>query len=241
MVQYFSSRFNSLFMIPIRDTAPCYTRPYVTWGIMFVCITLFLLVKFSSDQFHHYIIHIFGMVPKRYTSPEWAIAMDYPVDYYFSFISNLFLHDGWWHLIFNMWFLGIFADNIEDRMGHGQFIIFYLLCGFIATAVQCLYTPHLVIPVVGASGAIAGVLGAYFFLYPYAKVVIWIPILLLPILAEVPAIAFIGAWVIFQMSKATISIMFYEGVSNVALWAHLGGFIAGFLLFRFFLRKDYPA
>lgn len=228
-------------MIPIRDTAPCYTRPYVTWGIMFVCITLFLLVKFSSDQFHHYIIHIFGMVPKRYTSPEWAIAMDYPVDYYFSFISNLFLHDGWWHLIFNMWFLGIFADNIEDRMGHGRFIIFYLLCGFIATAVQCLYTPHLVIPVVGASGAIAGVLGAYFFLYPYAKVVIWIPILLLPILVEVPAIAFIGAWVIFQMSKATISIMFYEGVSNVALWAHLGGFIAGFLLFRFFLRKDYPA
>jgi len=181
------------------------------------------------------------MVPNRYTDPEWALAMGYPVDYYLSFVSNLFLHGGWWHLIMNMWFLWIFADNIEDRMGHGRFIVFYLLCGFIATAVQWFYTPQLVVPVVGASGAIAGVLGAYFFLYPYAKIVLWIPILFLPIFVEVPAIAFIGVWVIFQMSKATTAILFYEGASDVALWAHLGGFVAGFLLFRYFLRKDYPA
>ncbi|GAW86950.1 conserved hypothetical protein [Bathymodiolus platifrons methanotrophic gill symbiont] len=181
------------------------------------------------------------MVPARYTNPEWAIAMGYPVDYYFSCISNLFLHGGWWHLIMNMWFLWIFADNIEDRMGHGRFIVFYLLCGFIATMVQWFYTPGLVVPVVGASGAIAGVLGAYFFLYPYAKIVLWVPILFLPIFVEVPAIAFIGIWVIFQMSKVTTAIMFYEGASDVALWAHLGGFIAGFLLFQYFLRKDYPA
>jgi len=228
-------------MIPIRDTAPCYTRPYVTWGLMFICIALFLLLEVSPDRIHHYAIYIYGMVPRRYTDPEWALAMGYPVDHYFSFVSNLFLHGGWWHLIFNMWFLWIFADNIEDRMGHGRFIVFYLLCGFIATAIQWLYTPNLVVPVVGASGAIAGVLGAYFFLYPYAKVVVWVPILFLPIFFEIPAIAFIGVWVIFQMSKATTAIMFYEGASDVALWAHLGGFIAGFMLFRFFLRKDYPA
>ncbi|MCK5870059.1 rhomboid family intramembrane serine protease [Methylococcaceae bacterium CS1] len=228
-------------MIPIRDTAPCYTKPYVTWALIFICISLFLLLEFSPDQFHHYVIYIYGMVPARYTNPEWAIAMGYPVDYYFSCISNLFLHGGWWHLIMNMWFLWIFADNIEDRMGHGRFIVFYLLCGFIATMVQWFYTPGLVVPVVGASGAIAGVLGAYFFLYPYAKIVLWVPILFLPIFVEVPAIAFIGIWVIFQMSKVTTAIMFYEGASDVALWAHLGGFIAGFLLFQYFLRKDYPA
>lgn len=228
-------------MIPIRDTAPCYTRPYVTWGLIFTCIILFLFLEFSSDRFHRYIIYIYGMVPNRYTDPDWAIAMGYPVDYYFTFVSNLFLHANWWHLIMNMWFLWIFADNIEDRMGHGRFIVFYLLCGCIATAVQWLYTPQLVVPVVGASGAIAGVLGAYFFLYPYAKIVLWIPILFLPIFVEVPAIAFIGVWVIFQMSKATTAIIFYEGASDVALWAHLGGFVAGFLLFQYFLRKDYPA
>ena len=228
-------------MIPIRDTAPCYTRPYVTWGIMFICISLFLLLEYSPERFHYYVIYIYGMVPNRYTDPGWAIAMGYPVDYYLSFVSNLFLHGGWWHLIINMWFLWIFADNIEDRMGHGKFIVFYLLCGFIATAIQWVYTPHLVVPVVGASGAIAGVLGAYFFLYPYAKIVLWVPILFLPIFVEVPAIAFIGVWVIFQMFKATTAILFYEGASDVALWAHLGGFVAGFLLFRYFLRKDYPA
>ena len=228
-------------MIPIRDTAPCYSTPYVTWALMFICISLFLLLEISHDQIHHYVIYIFGMVPARYTNPEWAIAMGYPVDYHLSFITNLFLHGGWLHLIMNMWFLWIFADNIEDRMGHGRFIVFYLICGFIASTIQWLYTPELVVPVVGASGAIAGVLGAYFFLYPYAKIVLWIPILFLPIFIEVPAIAFIGIWVIFQMSKATTAIMFYEGASDVALWAHLGGFIAGFLLFRFFLRKDYPA
>lgn len=228
-------------MIPIRDTAPCYTRPYVTWALMFICISLFLFLQASPDNLHHYIIYIYGMVPARYTNPEWAIAMGYPLDYYLSFVTNLFLHGGWLHLIMNMWFLWIFADNVEDRMGHGRFIIFYLLCGFIATAVQWLHTPDLVMPVVGASGAIAGVLGAYFFLYPYARIVLWIPILLLPIFVEVPAIAFIGLWVIFQMAKASTAVMFYEGVSDVALWAHLGGFIAGFLLFNFFLRKDYPA
>ncbi len=228
-------------MIPIRDTAPCYSRPYVTWGIMFICTSLFLLLLISPNNLHHYVIYIYGMVPARYTNPEWAIAMGYPVDYHFSFISNLFLHGGWWHLIMNMWFLWIFADNIEDRMGHGRFIVFYLLCGFIATAIQRFYTPELVVPVVGASGAIAGVLGAYFFLYPYAKIVLWIPILFLPIFVEVPAIAFIGVWVIFQMAKASTAIMFNQGASDVALWAHLGGFVAGFMLFHFFLRKDYPA
>jgi membrane associated rhomboid family serine protease len=125
-------------------------------------------------------------------------------------------------------------------MGHGRFIVFYLLCGVAATAIQWAYTPQLVFPVIGASGAIAGVLGAYFFLYPYAKIVLWVPLFLLPIFIEIPAIAFIGVWVIWQMQKATTALMFNGGASNIALWAHLGGFVVGMLIFRFFLRKEYP-
>jgi len=227
-------------MIPIRDSAPCYTKPYVSWALIFICSSLFVLLEISPERLHRYVIYIYGMVPARYTNPEWAVAMGYPADYYLSFLTNLFLHGGWVHLIINMWFIWIFADNVEDRMGHGRFIVFYLLCGLIATFVQWQYTPEVVNPVVGASGAIAGVLAAYFFLYPYARIVLWVPILLLPIFIEIPAIAFIGVWVIFQMQNASTAALFYGGATDVALWAHLGGFMAGIVLFRFFLRKDYP-
>ena len=179
-------------MIPIRDTAPCYSTPYVSWAIMFVCISIFIFLELSPDRMHHYIIYIYGMVPARYTNPEWAMHTGYPVDYYLSFLTNLFLHGGWWHLIMNMWFMWIFADNIEDRMGHVRFIIFYLLCGFIATGIQWLHTPQLVVPVVGASGAIAGILGAYFFLYPYAKIVVWVPIFFLPIFLKYLPLLLLG-------------------------------------------------
>ena len=227
-------------MIPIRDTAPCETRAYVTWTLMAICIALFITLELVPEKLHHYFVSLYGMVPARYTNPSWAVAMGYPQDYFLSFVTNLFLHGGWWHLIINMWFLWIFADNVEGRMGHGRFIVFYLLCGVAATAIQWAYTPQLVFPVIGASGAIAGVLGAYFFLYPYAKIVLWVPLFLLPIFIEIPAIAFIGVWVIWQMQKATTALMFNGGASNIALWAHLGGFVVGMLIFRFFLRKEYP-
>jgi membrane associated rhomboid family serine protease len=207
---------------------------------MAICIALFITLELVPEKLHHYFVSLYGMVPARYTNPSWAIAMGYPQDYFLSFVTNLFLHGGWWHLIINMWFLWIFADNVEGRMGHGRFIVFYLLCGVAATAIQWAYTPQLVFPVIGASGAIAGVLGAYFFLYPYAKIVLWVPLFLLPIFIEIPAIAFIGVWVIWQMQKATTALMFNGGASNIALWAHLGGFVVGMLIFRFFLRKEYP-
>jgi membrane associated rhomboid family serine protease len=123
-------------------------------------------------------------------------------------------------------------------MGHGKFLIFYLLCGLFATVVQWYFDPELMIPVVGASGAIAGVLGAYFFLYPYAKVVIWFPLFLLPIFFELPAIAFLGFWVIIQLQKATTSMMFDNVTADVAWWAHLGGFIAGAILHPLFISDE---
>jgi membrane associated rhomboid family serine protease len=138
----------------------------------------------------------------------------------------------------NMLFLWIFGDNVEDRMGRLPFLIFYLVCGLMATFLQWFFDPNLAIPVVGASGAIAGILAAYFFLYPLERVVVWIPILFLPIVVHVPAVAFLGLWVLIQLHSATTAMLFGDVAVDVAWWAHLGGFIAGSALYRLFLRKE---
>jgi len=224
-------------MIPIRDTAPCYSKPLVTWGIMAVCIVVFVAMYFMPDAQSLRLINLYGMVPVRY-SHGWVGYNGLPFDGYLSFVTNLFLHASWWHLIMNMWFMWIFADNVEDRMGRLPFLIFYLLCGLFATILQWYFDPNLTIPVVGASGAIAGVLAAYFFLYPLERVVVWVPLFFLPIVIHVPAIAFLGLWIMFQLHNATTSIIFDNVPVDVAWWAHLGGFIAGSLLYRFFVRKE---
>ncbi len=202
---------------------------------MAICIGIFFLMKMMPDETVRQLTYLYGMVPIRYSNPEWATAFGLPPDYNLSFFTSLFIHGGWIHIIINMWFIWIFSKNIEDSMGHGKFLIFYLLCGLFATVVQWYFDPDLMIPVVGASGAIAGVLGAYFFIYPYAKVVIWFPLFLLPIFFELPAIAFLGFWVIIQIQKATTAMMFDSVTADVAWWAHLGGFIAGAMLHPLFI------
>jgi len=135
-----------------------------------------------------------------------------------------------------MVFMWIFADNIEDLMGHKRFLVFYLLCGLLATSAQWYFSQNLVVPVVGASGAIAGVLGAYFFRFPYARVVILVPILFFPLFFEIPAIAFLGLWVIMQLQEVSTAAMFGTA-SGSAWWAHIGGFAVGALLHPLFLDK----
>ncbi len=224
-------------MIPIRDTAPCYNKPLVTWAIIVICSVIFVTMQFLPDDANFKLLYQFGMVPARYSNPQWPISFGIPFDGYLSFLTNLFLHGNWGHLLVNMWFLWIFADNIEDRMGRLPFLLFYLICGLLATTMQWLFDPSLNLPVVGASGAIAGVLGAYFFLYPMERVIIWVPIFFFPVILEVPAIAFLGIWVILQLHDATTATLYQEGLpANVAWWAHLGGFIAGTILYRFFVK-----
>lgn len=219
-------------MIPIRDTAPCHNKPLVTWGLCVVCAIIFITMQLMMTyELSYRLINQYGMVPLRYTDPQWAINFGLPFDYYLSFLTNLFLHASWLHLIVNLWFLWIFADNVEDRMGRLRFLVFYLLCGVFASVLQWYSDPNVDIPVVGASGAIAGVLAAYFFLYPLERVVLWLPPFFL---IHVPAIMFLGLWVIIQLDDATTSI----GTENVAWWAHLGGFIAGSILYRFFVKKQ---
>ncbi len=225
-------------MIPVKDSLTCDTPAFVCWIIIAVCASIFIWMQFMPEQIQHNFTYLYGMTPQRYANPQWAASVNLPPDHGLSFLTSLFLHGGWFHLILNLWFIWIFADKIEHSMGHGLFLCFYLLCGLIATATQWFFSPLLTSPVVGASGAIAGVLGAYFFLYPYSRIRLWIPILFLPIFVEVPAIAFLGFWVIVQINEATSTIIFQDQVSDVAWWAHLGGFIAGAVLHKLFLRAD---
>ncbi len=225
-------------MIPIRDNIHCKRKPYVSWGIMAICIAIFLLMKMMPDETQRQLTYLYGMVPIRYSNPQWAAAFGLPPDYHLSFFTSMFLHGGWFHLIFNVWFLFIFAKSIEDRMGHVNFLIFYLACGLIGGYVQWYFDPELAIPVIGASGAIAGVLGAYFVLYPFARIVIWFPLFFLPIFFQLPAIGFLGFWAIIQFQNATSSILFDGAMVDVAWWEHLGGFIAGALLHILFVNDD---
>ena len=226
-------------MIPIRDTAPCYSKPIVTWALIGSCSIIFVWMYFMPEAQSYYLLQRFGMVPIRYVHGTVKYN-GMPFDGYFSFVSNLFLHSSWIHLLMNMWFLWIFADNVEDRMGWWRFLIFYLSCGIFATALQWYFDPMLTIPVIGASGAIAGVLAAYFFLFPLARVVVWVPLFFLPIVIHVPAIGFLGLWILLQLGDATSTLVFSNITATVAWWAHLGGFIAGTLLYPWFLRPDYP-
>ncbi len=223
-------------MIPIRDTAPCHNRPIMTWAIIATCTVIFIVMEFLPDALGYWVINHFGMVAIRYSNPQWAHSYGLSSDYGFSFLSNLFFHNDWLHLLSNMWFLWIFGDNVEDRMGRFPFLIFYLLCGALATFLQWYFDPEIVIPVIGASGAIAGVLAAYFCLYPLESVIVWIPFIF-PIVLPIPAIAFLGLWVMLQLHNATEVVFFTHQSASVAWWAHIGGFFAGFFSYRIFLKK----
>lgn len=223
-------------MIPVRDTIPCASRPVITWSIIIINTLIFLYIWTMPEELINRLFYVYGMVPARYSDPAWAEHVGLSVPGYWSLVTHMFLHGGALHLIMNMWILWIFGDNIEDLMGPVRFIAFYLICGLVGALLQYLYNPATQIPTVGASAAIAGTMGAYFVLYPYARVVLWIPILFLPLFIEVPAIAFLGVWVIFQLSGATTAVTEPGGFEAVAWWGHLGGFVAGALLYRLFMK-----
>jgi membrane associated rhomboid family serine protease len=182
-------------------------------------------------------VHLFGVVPLRFSDPAWAAAMGFPQGGAYTFLTYMFLHGGWLHLLVNMWTMWIFGDNIEDVMGPWRFLVFYVCCGLAALGVHFAFNMHSTLPVVGASGAIAGVMGAYFLLYPHAKVVTLIPIIIIPFIVELPAVLFLGIWFVTQFFSG-----FSEAVSartgTIAWWAHAGGFVAGMLLLPIFRRSD---
>ena len=228
-------------MFPLKDTVPSHSPPLMTWALLLVNAGVFFLELQLSDAQLEQLFYLFGLVPARYSHPEWAQRIGLPVDDYWPFLTCMFLHGGWFHLIGNMWTLWIFGDNVEDRMGPVRFLVFYLLCGIAAGLVHYFTNLYSPVPTVGASGAIAGVMGAYFLLYPTARIVMLMPIFFYPLFFEIPAVLFLGFWFFGQVLSGFVSAVGpVVQVGGIAVWAHVGGFVAGAVLCRVFVRQERP-
>lgn len=180
------------------------------------------------------LVEDYGIIPAQFTGHSPAHG---PVPLYARLVTNLFLHGGWIHLLGNMLFLWIFGDNVEDAMGHGRFLIFYILCGMAANAGHILANPLSTEPTIGASGAIAGVLGAYLILYPAARVLCLVPLWIFLPFVWVPAVLFVPLWIALQLISGLSSLGVAQ-TGGVAWWAHIGGFVAGMLLVRVFAAPE---
>ena len=225
-------------MIPIKDTIPRVGFPSVTWTLIIFNGILFLWeISIPKDILGMAFYH-FGLVPARYSYPRWAYINGLPFDDYLSFLTNMFLHEGWLHIIGNMWFLHLFGSTLEDRLGHGRFLIFYLLSGIAASAIYFMVDIRSTIPALGASGAIAGVMGAYMVLFPRARIVTLILIFVFPIFVEIYAFVYIGLWFFLQLFSGTLSFASPETGGGIAWWGHIGGFVTGIMLLPLFRRKQ---
>lgn len=223
-------------MIPIRDRNPSGTFPFVTVGIILANVLVFLIELSLGNQIESFLFQ-FGVVPVKvvYSSeiPDSTL-----INTYFPFLSYMFLHGGFVHLIGNMWYLWIFGDNIEDRLGRARFILFYLLCGVGSAIVHVFFNRQSGIPCVGASGAIAGVLGAYMITFPRARVLVILPLFIIWEFIELPAIIVLGFWFLIQFFSGTAAISSAQG-GGVAWWAHIGGFVFGMLFIKLFPKSRY--
>ncbi|MDP2209078.1 MAG: rhomboid family intramembrane serine protease [Bacteroidota bacterium] len=222
-------------MIPLRDINPHRTFPIVNYVLIGVNVIIFLL-QISLGKSYEAAIYQFGLVPVRLMND--VQMFDFGLMTVLPVFSSMFMHGGWMHLIGNMLFLHVFGDNIEDRLGHIRYIFFYLLAGVGGAAGQIIINPISAIPMVGASGAIAGVLGAYILMFPRAKILTLIPIFFFIQFVELPAFLFLGIWFLMQLLSGTLSLGIGGDAGGVAWWAHIGGFVAGAtLLFVFRKRK----
>ncbi|MEZ5318123.1 MAG: rhomboid family intramembrane serine protease [Vicinamibacterales bacterium] len=215
----------------------------MTWSLIAVTSAVFVYQAAAHSEHAQQIAYLFGIVPARYSHPAWALSVGFPVDRYWPFVTSIFLHAGPLHLVSNMWMLWIFGDNVEDRMGPWRFLGFYLLSGVAAGLVHFWTNAHSVVPTVGASGAIAGVLGAYMILYPHARVVTLLLLVFWPFFFELPALFFLFYWFGIQLLSGTAALLGPEQTGGVAWWAHVGGFVAGVILLRWFItdRGAVPA
>lgn len=215
-------------MIPLRDTIRSRHTPVMTWLIVAANTVVFLFQLTLGNQGLQWFVNNYAFIPAR-----WQIE---PVWFAVTLFTSMFMHGGWLHFISNMWILLIFGDNVEDRMGPFGFLAFYLLGGLGAGLLQFAVAPNSMIPTLGASGAIAGVMGAYIVLFPRARVVTLIPIFFFFTTVNIPAVLYLGIWFLTQ---------FYSGVmalgavtmGGVAWWAHIGGFVFGLLMVRRFLFR----
>ena len=223
-------------MFPFRDNIPSRSFPLITVLLILINILAFFYELTLGRGLQPFLVR-YGVVPALVAGwPESDLPLSAVL---IPFITSMFLHGGWLHLIGNMWYLWIFGDNIEDRLGHFTFLLFYVLCGVGAGIVHTVLNYDTVLPSVGASGAIAGVLGAYMLSYPFAKVLTLVPIFIFVQVIEIPAIIVLGFWFVMQFFYGTAAMATTSASEGgVAWWAHVGGFVIGILLVGLFPRKD---
>lgn len=204
-------------MIPLRDTQPSYSPPVVTVLLIVVNAVVFFY-ELSLDPFsRNHLIAVYGVVPDRFS--------------YLSLLTSMFLHGGWLHIIGNMWFLWIFGDNVEDILGHAQYLLFYLLCGIAAALAHIMTNPDSTLPTIGASGAIAGVMGAYLVKFPHARVLTLVPIFFFLTTYELPAAFVLIYWFVIQLFSGVGSVAYtHASQAGTAWFAHVGGFLTGIAL-----------
>lgn len=213
-------------MIPIRDTIPSARVPIVNYSLIAVNLLLFLYeISLGEDLLPF--LDRYAVVPARLLGggPGAAGSLFTPV-------TAMFLHAGWFHVLGNMLYLYIFGDNVEDAFGHARYLFFFLACGVASFAVQIAFQSASAVPNLGASGAIAGVLGAYFLLYPRARVVTLLPLFVFFTFVEIPAVVFLGLWFLMQFASGAASLGRPAGTGGVAWWAHIGGFLAGIVFLK---------
>ena len=218
-------------MIPLRDSTPSRSVPVVTWLIVAANTVVFLFQLMLSNNQLDWFINNFAFIPASWqVNPVWFVV---------TLFTSMFMHSGWLHFIGNMWVLIIFGDNVEDRMGPLRFLIFYLLGGLAAGVLQFAFAPLSTIPTLGASGAIAGVMGAYILLFPHARVDTIVMLIFYFRHINVPAWIYLGFWFLTQLFSGVMALG-QVAVGGVAWWAHIGGFAFGALGYRFFTRRQLP-
>jgi membrane associated rhomboid family serine protease len=220
-------------MIPLRDDNPSTSSPVVTWLLILanVLVFIYMLLLPSETALNRFIL-AFGAIPGEITGRTGGA----PISHYPTLISSMFMHGGWLHIGGNMLYLWIFGDNVEDLMGHSRFLIFYVICGLAAAWTHIVLSPASPVPLIGASGAIAGVLGGYLVLFPRARILSLVPLGIFSRLVPVPALFFLPLWFVLQLFYGSLSLG-GEG-AGVAFWAHVGGFVAGVILVRLFARRS---
>lgn len=227
-------------MLPIRDDNPQINIPYVTYGLIAINVfAWFLLQGYGMGPQLNASVCEYGLIPGEIfggVGDGPNICQSFPSSGWFGLLSAMFMHGGWMHLIGNMWFLWVFGDNVEDAMGSTNFLLFYLLTGFAAAAAQIMADPSSDIPMVGASGAIGGVMGAYIMLYPKVKVHMLFIFVVFFKTFRIPAVAMLGYWIVIQLIGGFNSIGAKGG--GVAFWAHIGGFVAGMVLVYLFKNDE---
>ena len=218
-------------MFPLRDSVFCRTVPMVVLAIVAANAAVFLYERSLDPLEMREMLGKFALIPARHFDWRWAVGMGFDPGDYTSFLTSMFLHGGWFHVILNLWTLWIFGCALEDRLGHVRFLVFYLLCGLAAAVVHVMLYSTSVIPVVGASGAIAGVISAYAVSYPTARLTVLVPLFcVIPLFIEIPAVFFALFWFLMQIVQGSLQLYAPGLGGSVAWWAHLGGFFSGVIL-----------